>query len=154
MRPLATALPAAALAASGAALAADAAASSPPSGVAAGAPARGLLAIRSDSLGQRLALFGDRWLRVGDRFAAADGETTVLAIGPNQVELVQGKLRHTHYLLPPLLPGQWAARTGTAPAHSKPDPKSEIPASMPALAGTRPVAPAVHALTPVTRPAR
>ena len=106
MRPLQPPpLAAPGLAASAADLSAPAGTTSPTPAT----PSRTLQAIRSDSQGQHLALFGDRWLRVGDRFTATDGETSVqvLAIGPNQVDVQQGRLRHTYFLLPPLLPGQW-----------------------------------------------
>ncbi len=57
-----------------------------------------LVAIRQDSRGQRQALIGERWVAVGDKL----DDTTVAAIGPNQVDLKSGKNRSTLHLLPPL----------------------------------------------------
>ncbi len=80
---------------------------------------RRLLAIREENTGKRAALFGDRWLRAGDRYTSPDGETLVLAIGANHVELEQNKVRSTHHLLAPLLPPQWPTLPAR-PAAGKP----------------------------------
>ena len=75
---------------------------------------RRLLAIREDNSGARAALFGDRWLRAGDRYTAAEGETLVLAIGAHYIELEQGKVHSTYHLLAPLLPPQWPTQPARA----------------------------------------
>lgn len=77
---------------------------------------RKLLAIRQDNTGERAALFGDRWLRAGDRYAAPQGEMLVLAVGSNHIELEQDKVRSTHHLLAPLLPPQWPTLPPAKPA--------------------------------------
>ncbi len=74
---------------------------------------RKLLAIRQEISGERAALWGDRWLRAGDRYTAPEGETVVLAIGSNHIELEQGKVKSTQYLLVPLLPPQWPLMQAT-----------------------------------------
>jgi len=97
---------------------------------------RRLLAIREDNSGARAALFGDRWLRAGDRYTAPEGETLVLAIGAHHIELEHNKVRSTHHLLAPLLPPQWptqparsatgtGAGTGTGTGTQAASPRSE-----------------------------
>ena len=106
MRPLSAPASTASAAESAAALPAGAAMQEP--------VLRRLLAIREDNAGARAALFGDRWLRAGDRYTTAEGETLVLAIGAHHVEVEQGKVRSTHHLLAPLLPPQWPTQPGRA----------------------------------------
>ncbi len=108
MRPLSAPASAASAADGAAALPAGAAVPEP--------VLRRLLAIREDNTGARAALFGDRWLRAGDRYTAAEGETLVLSIGAHHIELEQGKVRSTYHLLAPLLPPQWP----TQPARAAP----------------------------------
>lgn len=93
---------------------------------------RRLLAIRQDSSGERSALFGDRWLRAGDRYTAQQGSTLVLAVGSNHIELEQDKVKTTHHLLAPLLPPQWPALPAAkapAPAPAPASPRTERPLS-------------------------
>ena len=113
MRPLLA--PAASAGAASAAGTVAAPAMTPLSGTATTGERR-LLAIRQDSSGERTALFGDRWLRAGDRYAAPQGETLVRAVGSNHIELEQDKVRTTHHLLAPLLPTQWPTLPATQQA--------------------------------------
>ncbi len=129
MRPLAATAQAASAASTGAVLATALPASTTTAGV------RKLLAIRQDNTGERAALFGDRWLRVGDRYAAPQGEMLVVAVGSNHVELEQDKLRTTHHLLVPLLPPQWPTLPAAKPA----------PLAAPGAPSTPPSAPAASA---------
>ena len=78
-------------------------------------PVYRLLAIRQNNNGERVALFGDRWLRVGDSFAAPEGHTRVLAIGNTHVEWERDRVRSTQYLLMPLLPAQWPVQPASPP---------------------------------------
>jgi hypothetical protein len=110
MRPL--------IAPAAAASAAEGTPAVPTSGAAPEPQVRRLLAIREENSGARAALFGDRWLRAGDRFTAPEGETLVLAVGAHHIELERGKLRSTHHLLAPLLPPQWPALPAGAAAGS------------------------------------
>ncbi len=64
-----------------------------------------LVAIRQDTQGRWQALFGERWLAVGERL----GTHTVAAIGPNTVDLLQGKARSSVSLLPSFAPMPLAA---------------------------------------------
>jgi hypothetical protein len=57
-----------------------------------------LIAIRLDSNQRWLALLGERWLKVGDRY----DHYTVGAIDANSVQLADGRQRRTLHLLPPL----------------------------------------------------
>ncbi len=57
-----------------------------------------LVAIRQDSEQRWQALFGERWLKVGDRLDGA----TVAHIEGNLVQLAEGRQRRTLHLLPPL----------------------------------------------------
>jgi hypothetical protein len=82
-----------------------------------------LLALRQDSDGRHQALFGDRWLAVGDRLdspaagVATGGEaaTVVTAIDGHSVQLRQGRQRHTLHLLPPL---RYSVVAASSPAAS------------------------------------
>ena len=61
-----------------------------------------LVAIRQDSAGLRKALFGERWVRTGDKLERA----TVVAIDAKSVQLVEGGEKRTlHLLLPLARPG-------------------------------------------------
>ena len=100
---------------------------------------RRLLAIREDHPGARAALFGDRWLRAGDRYTAAEGETLVLSIGAHHIELEQGKVRSTHHLLAPLLPPQWPTQPARAATGTTAAARNEKPVK----ADTRPTPPPV-----------
>lgn len=122
MRPLASQMSGAPSpaqsAAERAAAAAAGAASTPraaPLGTAGVAP---LVAIRQDSSGQRLALLGTQWLKVGERFSDATGSFTVLGIAEHHIEIQRGQERRKAYLLPPLLHSTRAVADSTG--HSKP----------------------------------
>ena len=100
------------------------------------AAVRKLLAIRQDHGGERSALFGERWLRSGDRFAAAQGEVLVVAVGSNHIELEQDKVRSTHHLLVPLLPPQWPTLPSAKPAPPPTPVLTPPPATPPTAAAT------------------
>jgi hypothetical protein len=57
-----------------------------------------LVAIRQDGQSRWLALFGERWVGVGDKLE----RYTVGAIDANTVQLAEGRQRKTLNLLPPL----------------------------------------------------
>ncbi len=101
-------------------------------------PSHRLTAIRQSSEGLRTALFGQRWLQVGDMLSLPDGDTRVVKIGTHQVDLVRNRVASTIYLLPPLQPSQpmpvttpatnalSATPFGTPPSQAKgPDGKSD-----------------------------
>jgi hypothetical protein len=78
-----------------------------------------LVAIRQDSASRWLALFGERWLGVGDRLDSY----TVASIEANTVELAEGRQRRTLHLLPPLWRPERPERSGpTGQPGSGPDP--------------------------------
>ncbi len=62
-----------------------------------------LVAIRVDSTGQRQALLGAQWLKIGERFTDASGTLTVLGISEHHIDIQRGQDRRKAYLLPPLL---------------------------------------------------
>lgn len=90
-------------------------------------PGERLVAIRQDSASHWQALFGERWVRAGDRL----DESTVAAIDGNSVQLTEGRSRRTLYLLPPLL------RAGPADAQAPPGrtPNALIPSTTLSPAG-------------------
>ena len=57
-----------------------------------------LVAIRQDSASRWQALFGERWVGLGDRI----DNYTVAAIEANTVQLADGRRRRVLHLLPPL----------------------------------------------------
>lgn len=116
---------------------------------------RQLQAIRQNSSGERAALFGDRWLRVGDQYTSPDGDTVVRAIGAHHVELAQGKLTYTHHLLAPLLPPQWPVRPAARPATRPTDHAAALNGAADAPKATTPHAAAAAgpAITPAPKAA-
>ncbi len=136
MRPLVAPLAAAALAGTAASTnAATGEGQAAPSG---SATVRRLLAIRQASNGERSALLGDRWLRVGDRYTAPEGDTEVTAIGVHHIELLQGKLRSTYQLLAPLLPPQWPVLPAASAGSPPPASRFKTPPAHPAAPSTAP----------------
>ena len=86
-----------------------------------------LVAIRQDSASRWQALFGERWLGVGDKLDSY----TVASIEANTIELAEGRQRRTLHLLPPL----WRPGPPGQPA-SGPEPGP--PARSPPRASARP----------------
>lgn len=83
-----------------------------------------LVAIRQDSAGMRKALFGERWVRTGDKLERA----TVVAIDANSVQLLEGGEKRTlHLLLSLARPGTELANASQRPAAPR-DPISDAPA--------------------------
>jgi len=119
MRPLLAPVAAAASAAAAGAGAPPRAASPRTEAAAAAAPgAPALLAIRQDSAGRWQALFGERWLGLGDRM---DG-LTLSAIDSNTVRFGQGAGARTWNLLPALqaaVPDAAAPGSGYRPAPTR-----------------------------------
>jgi hypothetical protein len=87
-----------------------------------------LVAIRQDSTNRWLALFGEKWVRTGDRIE----NYIVGAIDGNTVQLADGKQRRTLHLLPPLV------RPGAANAAAPPPDRTTDPADYKPIARTAP----------------
>ena len=76
-----------------------------------------LVAIRQDQASRWQALFGERWLSVGDKLEGY----TVAGIESNTVQLSEGRQRRTLHLLPPLWrPGPESAPPGATPPGAAP----------------------------------
>jgi hypothetical protein len=90
-----------------------------------------LLALRQDSDGRHRALFGERWLAVGDRMGDSNASVVITAIDGHSVQLRQGPQRHTLHLLPPL---RYSTVATSTVAPSPPVSATRAPARGPARA--------------------